>query len=88
MPDQKQRKTTRRQEIKRSMKSVESKAKAKRSWLERVEDKIVSTFGTAEFLLFNLLFFAGWIAVWQPTADSKKNITHSVKFPVFIAYLP
>ncbi len=63
MPDQKQRKTTRRQEIKRSIKSVESKAKAKRSWLERVEDKIVSTFGTAEFLLFNLLFFVGWIAV-------------------------
>ena len=63
MPDQKQRKTTRRQEIKRSIKSVESKAKAKRSWFGRVEDKIVSTFGTAEFLLFNLLFFAGWVAV-------------------------
>jgi len=56
-------KKNRRRQIFSSIESVEAKAKAKRSWVERLEDRIVYTFGTIKFLLFNLLFFAAWISV-------------------------
>lgn len=50
---------TRRQVIE----SFEAKARAKRSWVEKLEDKITSIFGTLAFLVFNFIFFAVWIAV-------------------------
>ena len=43
--------------------SIEFNQKAKRSRMEQLEDRIVSTFGTTEFLISNLLFFIGWITI-------------------------
>jgi uncharacterized membrane protein len=63
MSKQDQPKTTRRREIVRSIESIEAKSKEKRSRLEKIEDKIVYTFGTVQFLILNFVFFAGWIAI-------------------------
>lgn len=41
--------------------AFEAKARAKRSWVEKLEDKITSTFGTFAFLAANLIFFTLWI---------------------------
>ncbi|GMR18899.1 MAG: DUF1003 domain-containing protein [Patescibacteria group bacterium] len=56
-------KISRRRALKTAVKSIEAKARGRRSPMERLEDKIVSTFGTVEFLILNLLFFAAWIAI-------------------------
>lgn len=56
-------KSSRRRQIVRSIQSIEARSKARRSRLERLEDRIVSTFGTVGFLILNLLLFAGWIGV-------------------------
>lgn len=58
-----QNKASRRRTIKSSIESIEAKERARRSWIEKLEDKVVSTFGTVEFLILNIFFFVGWIAV-------------------------
>ncbi len=56
-------KVSRRREIIRSIESFEAKKRARRSWVEKVEDRIVSVFGTTEFLIFNFIFFLGWVVI-------------------------
>ncbi|OGC55993.1 hypothetical protein A2797_01320 [candidate division WWE3 bacterium RIFCSPHIGHO2_01_FULL_48_15] len=43
--------------------AFETKARAKRTWVQKLEDKITSTFGTFAFLFFNLAFFAFWFVI-------------------------
>ena len=46
--------------------------------MEQIEDWIVSTFGTTEFLLANLLFFIGWVSINSGLVSS---ITPFYPFP-------
>ena len=51
----------RRRAIQTAVESIEARVRARRTWLEKLEDRIVATFGTIEFLTLNLLFFLAWI---------------------------
>ncbi len=51
----------RRQAIQTAIESIEAKMRARRTWLERLEDRVVSVFGTTEFLILNVLIFLAWI---------------------------
>ena len=53
----------RRTTVKSAIESIEAKALSRRSWTERLEDRIVATFGTLKFLVFNIVFFAVWVIV-------------------------
>lgn len=43
--------------------SIKAKADAQRTLMERMADWMTANFGSTTFLLFNVIFFAGWILV-------------------------
>lgn len=49
------------QTIQTAIESIEAKARVRRSGLEELEDRIVAVFGTIEFLIINMTFFAMWV---------------------------
>ena len=49
--------------VKSAIESIEAKALSRRSWTEKLEDRIVATFGTLKFLVFNIVVFAVWVIV-------------------------
>lgn len=53
-------------------KSFEAKALKSRSLLIRFSDDLTSTFGSPHFLIFNALFFIGWIVVNAGLIDGIK----------------
>jgi uncharacterized membrane protein len=59
----KKRDTTRRSTVKSAIESVEAKALSRRSWTEKLEDRIVATFGTLRFLVFNIVLFVVWALI-------------------------
>ena len=59
MPNQHGRRLT----IQTAIESIQAKVRARRSWIEKLEDRLVAIFGTIEFLIFNLSLFGTWIAL-------------------------
>uniref|UniRef100_A0A832DUV7 DUF1003 domain-containing protein n=1 Tax=candidate division WWE3 bacterium TaxID=2053526 RepID=A0A832DUV7_UNCKA len=53
----------RRQVIQTAIESIEAKVRARRSRIEKLEDRVVAIFGTIEFLIFNLSLFGVWIVL-------------------------
>ena len=53
----------RRLTIQTAIESIAAKMHARRSRIEKLEDRIVSILGTVEFLIFNLSLFGTWIVL-------------------------
>lgn len=54
---------SRREQIQHTIESIEAKLKSRRSRLEKIEDRLVSIFGTVEFLIINAVIFTIWVIV-------------------------
>jgi uncharacterized membrane protein len=59
MPNQNGRRRT----IQTAIESIETKLRARRSWAEKLEDRVVAVFGTTEFLILNILWFGTWLVL-------------------------
>ena len=59
MPNQ----NVRQQIIQTAIESIETKLRARRSWIERLEDRIAAIFGTTEFLFLNIAWFGTWLVL-------------------------
>ncbi|MEX0587430.1 MAG: DUF1003 domain-containing protein [Patescibacteria group bacterium] len=53
--------TGRRQIIQTAIESVEARMRSRRSWIEKIEDRVAAVFGTTEFLIINTAWFATWL---------------------------
>ena len=51
----------RRLTIQTAIESIEAKLRARRSWIERLEDRVAAVFGTTEFLFLNIAWFGTWL---------------------------
>ncbi len=64
--------SSRKRQIWHTIEAIEAKIRARRTWLEKLEDNFVSIFGTVEFLALNVIFVAAWILVNSGTIPRVK----------------
>ncbi|MDP1710511.1 MAG: DUF1003 domain-containing protein [candidate division WWE3 bacterium] len=64
--------SSRKRQIWHTIEAIEAKIRARRTWLEKLEDNLVATFGTVEFLALNVIFFAAWILINSGTIPRVK----------------